>query len=111
MKTPEELQALREEYAILTKKLKTLTEEELKLVTGGAVAAGKEVELPIGKILRDGVAVAGPDLNSNPVSEVDAIKAKVTPSAFVGSKLTPDLMCTTKPKASNAPDPSDRQEL
>ena len=35
MKTPEELQALQEEYASLSEKLKNLTEDELKQVTGG----------------------------------------------------------------------------
>ncbi len=35
MKTKEELKALKEEYRTLTAKLQELTEEELKLVTGG----------------------------------------------------------------------------
>ena len=35
MKTPEELNALKEEVEILNKKLTELTEEELKHVTGG----------------------------------------------------------------------------
>ena len=35
MKTPEELQALQQEYASLSEKLKNLTEDELKQVTGG----------------------------------------------------------------------------
>ena len=35
MKTQEELRELKEEYEVLNKKLKELTEEELKLVTGG----------------------------------------------------------------------------
>ena len=35
MKTQEELRELKEEYEVLNKKLKELTEDELKLVTGG----------------------------------------------------------------------------
>ena len=35
MKTKEELKELKEEYETLTTKLKELTEDELKMVTGG----------------------------------------------------------------------------
>lgn len=37
MKTQEELKQLKEEYEVLNNKLKELTEEELKEVTGGTV--------------------------------------------------------------------------
>ena len=42
MKTEEELIALREEVAILNKKLRALTEEELAEVTGGIQLPGKD---------------------------------------------------------------------
>ena len=37
MKTSEELQALQQEYASLSEKLKNLSEDELKQVTGGTI--------------------------------------------------------------------------
>ena len=45
MKTKEELNALKEEVASLNKKLQELSEEELKLVTGGTII--KRVDEPI----------------------------------------------------------------
>ena len=48
MKTKEELDALKEEVAILNKKLNELTEEELAQVSGGVLPGihGPGIELP-----------------------------------------------------------------
>jgi len=40
MKTAEELNAIKEEYESIKKKLEELNEEELEQVTGGVVASG-----------------------------------------------------------------------
>ena len=44
MKTPEELNALKNEFETLNKKLQELTDEELSQVTGGAVTPSKVLE-------------------------------------------------------------------
>lgn len=47
MKTKEELDALKEEVAILNKKLNELTEEELEQVTGGLDNSNATVALKV----------------------------------------------------------------
>ena len=59
MKTKEELQVLKEEIETLNKQLINLTDEELKLVTGGAAEAQRQINPDKGK-------VATTEYSSNP---------------------------------------------
>ena len=47
-KTQEELRELKEEYEALNNKLKELTEDELKLVTGGTQENDENLSNPVG---------------------------------------------------------------
>ena len=53
MKTPKELNAIKEEVYTLSSKLAELTEEELAQVTGGAAVAGGTLFSVIGTITGD----------------------------------------------------------
>ncbi|MDO5445809.1 MAG: hypothetical protein Q4F31_09355 [Eubacteriales bacterium] len=46
MKTPEELNTLKEEYKSLQKKLSELSDDELSLVTGGVIWPGADDPVP-----------------------------------------------------------------
>ena len=76
MKTQEELKELKQEYEALTAKLKELTEDELKEITGGHHAPMEGMMCTIEDTCSNDPATCGLNRYNNPLSFFDCPKQR-----------------------------------